>query len=638
MEPNNTLDIVRQGDLGGEKVAMRLDQNGLAHIMSILTDLYSDPEMAVVREYSTNAWDAHVEAGISKPIEVSTPTALSPFFRVKDYGVGLSVDDITNIYSLYGASTKRGTNEQTGMLGLGCKSALTYTHQFNINAVKNGVKAMVSVSRVEDGSGVMEIVDTCATTEPNGVEIIVPAKTGNDFEAKAEKFFKYWPKDRVLLNGQAPAGLTDAEEISEGLWTVPGDEKDFVVMGGVAYPVTSLWSGRTWNNMFGIVAYVDMGAVNFTPSREELQYTTLTNKTVAELKQRFQTALHQRILKDIADAKDHKDAFMRYTKWTSMIGKYAMPNQGKMYFQNEEIPDAFTGTHIQYKPNRARYQVRTENRLYSTEIEKAVMVTNVTVSSLTPRHKEKLKYWAGQNGGTPDKFILCSKPIGEPWLTAQRVVDWSVIATTKLPRNPTTGAAGGTPTFDTWTKAGYQSQTTLPAGKVYYYSRAEEIDEYNARVLTEFIPDATIVVVGMNRWDKMKRDYPHVQHISEAAKTVVENAAKSLTEIDRLKMHMSYRDSNIVTFLDPSRIDDPEVVKYLTMLKAAQTGNTVNVTKFRRAADFARTCNTSSVAIDAVEIENPLDGYPLLDEMNTYGRASDDVYLYMNAKFAQKGN
>lgn len=44
----------------GEDVAMSIDQSALAHIMNVLTDLYVDPELAVIREYSTNALDSHI--------------------------------------------------------------------------------------------------------------------------------------------------------------------------------------------------------------------------------------------------------------------------------------------------------------------------------------------------------------------------------------------------------------------------------------------------------------------------------------------------------------------------------------------------------------------------------------------------
>jgi len=40
-------------------------QENLAHIFSILRNsLYSDKAGAIIREYSTNAYDAHVQAGI----------------------------------------------------------------------------------------------------------------------------------------------------------------------------------------------------------------------------------------------------------------------------------------------------------------------------------------------------------------------------------------------------------------------------------------------------------------------------------------------------------------------------------------------------------------------------------------------
>ena len=76
-----------------------------------MIDLYSDPELAVIREYSTNAFDAHIEAGVTRPIEITTPTHLCPFFKVRDYGFGLDVEDIREIYSQYGASTKRESDD-----------------------------------------------------------------------------------------------------------------------------------------------------------------------------------------------------------------------------------------------------------------------------------------------------------------------------------------------------------------------------------------------------------------------------------------------------------------------------------------------------------------------------------------------
>src|SRR6476660_5010943 len=113
--------ITNTGNMGGVTKTMEIHRDAMAHIMSVLTNLYSDAIMAVIREYSTNALDAHRESGLHMPITVCVPTTLRPTFSVEDFGVGMSTDQLLNLYSSYGASTKRETNEQTGMLGLGSK-------------------------------------------------------------------------------------------------------------------------------------------------------------------------------------------------------------------------------------------------------------------------------------------------------------------------------------------------------------------------------------------------------------------------------------------------------------------------------------------------------------------------------------
>src|SRR4051794_1315710 len=116
-------DLQIESTVSGNRVAMTLDETALVHIMSVLTNLYSDPEKAIIREYATNAWDAHIEGGILRPIEITTPSDLAPFLTIQDYGIGLDEDGIRRIYSKYGASTKRESNDFNGQLGMGCKSA-----------------------------------------------------------------------------------------------------------------------------------------------------------------------------------------------------------------------------------------------------------------------------------------------------------------------------------------------------------------------------------------------------------------------------------------------------------------------------------------------------------------------------------
>ena len=117
-------------------VSFGIKEDGFAHIFNVLRNqLYSDKYKAVLREYSTNGVDAHVEAGIpERPIEVTLPTLLSPLLKIRDFGSALTEQEVHEIYAFYGESTKRNTNSQTGMLGIGSKSAFAYGDNFVITS------------------------------------------------------------------------------------------------------------------------------------------------------------------------------------------------------------------------------------------------------------------------------------------------------------------------------------------------------------------------------------------------------------------------------------------------------------------------------------------------------------------------
>jgi len=126
-----------------------IKQENLAHIFDILrTRLYSDKILAVIREYSTNAIDANVENGNSHiPIDITLPNAIDPVFKVRDFGKGLSESDIFEVYSSYGASTKRQSNDYVGALGMGSKSAFGYSDSFTITSYHGGMKRYFFVQR-----------------------------------------------------------------------------------------------------------------------------------------------------------------------------------------------------------------------------------------------------------------------------------------------------------------------------------------------------------------------------------------------------------------------------------------------------------------------------------------------------------
>ena len=90
-----------------EQVNCTIDAEDMRYVASLLRNNYSNTQLAVVREISANALDANREANANRPIEIKLPTQLNPTFAVRDFGGGLSEQDIFGLYSKYGKSTKR---------------------------------------------------------------------------------------------------------------------------------------------------------------------------------------------------------------------------------------------------------------------------------------------------------------------------------------------------------------------------------------------------------------------------------------------------------------------------------------------------------------------------------------------------
>ena len=74
--------------------------------------LYQNKVRAIIRELSCNAVDSHVAAGKSgTPFDIHLPNSLEPWFSIRDYGTGLSHEQVINIYTTYFESSKTDSND-----------------------------------------------------------------------------------------------------------------------------------------------------------------------------------------------------------------------------------------------------------------------------------------------------------------------------------------------------------------------------------------------------------------------------------------------------------------------------------------------------------------------------------------------
>ncbi|KAI9549447.1 hypothetical protein GHT06_001847 [Daphnia sinensis] len=155
--------------------------------------LYSNKIKAIVRELSTNALDAHIAIGKAHiPFSVHLPSSMEPYFSVQDYGVGLTEEE----------STKTGSNDFVGALGLGSKSPFSYTSNFTITAVKNGIKNIFTAFISDSGVPNIAKMFSEQTEESSGVEIKFAVDSSSDFHNFANEacnVYKYFKKLSMQL-------------------------------------------------------------------------------------------------------------------------------------------------------------------------------------------------------------------------------------------------------------------------------------------------------------------------------------------------------------------------------------------------------------------------------------------------------
>ena len=315
-------------------VKFGIKSSGLAHIFNVLRNqLYSDKITAVIREYTCNGIDAHVEDNKSElPITVTLPNRLNPNFKVRDYGKALSDEEISEVYAFYGESTKRTSNNQIGMIGIGSKSAFAYGDNFVIHSYLNGKKHIYNAFIDPSQVGQITKLGVEETKEENGVEIIVPVK-GDDhdeFREKAETLFK-WYEVRPTIKGVKEFSYNDNDILFSGddsdwEWTDGKQENGYyhsggecvAVMGNIGYPVSwynlNISGDRDLQKLTNknLVLRFDIGDLEISASREKLQYTDYTRESIIARLKKVEQELADKVSETFNDCETLFDARCLY--------------------------------------------------------------------------------------------------------------------------------------------------------------------------------------------------------------------------------------------------------------------------------------------------------------------------------------
>jgi len=343
-------------------------------MFKILSDsLYSDKVMAVIRELSTNAYDAHIAAGNKNPFKISLPTQASPSFTVRDYGTGLSQKDMEELYTTYGASNKNDSNDFVGCLGLGSKSPFAYTKSFSTTSYHNGKKYSYIAAMDESGVPSLNLFGITDTSEPNGLEISFAVKQHDfhEFTIKSKRIFHYF-KMKPIIDGGTDDSISDhsyshTNVVIDGegwrIGRVSSNNNQYpsayngpgsglvAIMGNIAYPIDANKivgeekdidndNIQRWNRAFkkadvdnwkhlvreilGSGLYLEIhfgiGELEMDVSREGLQYTKQVIKTLKEKTQHIYLSLKEDMSKKLESCTNLVDAYTTYYNLSDLAG------------------------------------------------------------------------------------------------------------------------------------------------------------------------------------------------------------------------------------------------------------------------------------------------------------------------------
>lgn len=405
---DNPTTIERIGNVSNE-TQFRIQTNRKS--FQILSDLYSDKPLAIIRELGCNAMDSMVAAGKGdQPFHIHLPNTLEPWLIVQDFGTGISHKDIYDIYSVYFSSTKTNTNAQIGCLGLGSKSPFCYTDNFSVTSIINGEKRIYNAHFNEDATPAIALMSTEKTNEKNGVAIQIPVKSSDfgEFAQSVWKAFRFFDVKPTISGGKVEwenmKPLFQADD-----WAFYEKYADnyngsaYAIMGGVTYPVDVWKCDDGGDNNYrqilknGLVMKFGMGELDFTPPREQLSYCEMTIKALNDKIRKVVKELPDKVSENINQKTTLLEALRSVLFFTE---KFYFLNMNRIGQKKDDIKILWKGINIteptgffkKLAPNLKHYYKRNWHR------------QKITVSS-SPQFSEKIEWFVEDLGRGAERRI-----------------------------------------------------------------------------------------------------------------------------------------------------------------------------------------------------------------------------------------
>lgn len=319
-------------------VAKKFTQKTSPKQIDILVNrIYSRKVDAVIRELCCNAYDAHKMLGKeTTPFDISLPSAIDPRFIVRDYGPGVSEQDVEDVLTTFFESTKDASDDFIGGFGLGFKVPFALVDTFSINSYQNG--GMMTYTMYRENGELMwrpETMEPLPTDEPDGLEVIVPIsqelhaefaqvapdilywfETPPQFSAAEETFKRYDDACKLDLTDEY-GRIRIFSNINRGY-----GYNRYTMLGGHGYNTVILTMGQVAYRLEGMqtnlptttVLDIPIGSVEIQPGRETLSYDAATKEYLQARLDSAVKTITEHYQKDIEGSTSLRDAYIRASK------------------------------------------------------------------------------------------------------------------------------------------------------------------------------------------------------------------------------------------------------------------------------------------------------------------------------------
>jgi len=307
--------------------------------------IYTQKELAVVREYMTNAIDEHIKHGIKRKVDVKVPTEADPVFKVRDYANGLSDEGVRQVFGMYFESTKQGDNKQIGGFGIGSKAGYAYAKSFIVTSWHDGMKTtyLFSLEGGGYGKGTIRELNKEESDEPTGLEVSVTVKSDHVYSFReAISIMSATTEKHVNFSEKVGSHFGRIKEVTKYTITFEGDYKtmydDYVFGGFVPYKVSKLYAIKEsakkevnkksknkyavsyayhkieeYRTFFRVPTTMDMVSV----SREEIEQTDYAVKTLKDVIVKYGISMVEELETNAYKVKNEKQAVEYVAKYGS---------------------------------------------------------------------------------------------------------------------------------------------------------------------------------------------------------------------------------------------------------------------------------------------------------------------------------